>query len=93
VPAAKGSEESNPGGLGAIPTRSALPHAEVIGQRFAAVALLRRKRLTRLLRKLLAHAAQPARRDQLLLRIGAAKKEAGQAFSFVKIRMPELRSR
>jgi hypothetical protein len=27
-------------------------------------------------------------RDQLLLRIGAAKKEAGRAFGFVKIRMP-----
>ena len=28
-------------------------------------------------------------RDQLLLRIGAAKKEAGRAFGFVKIRLPE----
>jgi hypothetical protein len=27
-------------------------------------------------------------RDQLLLRIGAAKKEAGRAFGFVKIRLP-----
>src|ERR1017187_9967590 len=27
-------------------------------------------------------------RDQLLLRIGAAKKEAGRAFGFVKIRIP-----
>ena len=28
------------------------------------------------------------KRDQLLLRIGAAKKEAGRAFGFVKIQMP-----
>src|SRR4051812_980176 len=28
------------------------------------------------------------KRDQLLLRIGAAKKEAGRAFSFVSIRLP-----
>ena len=29
------------------------------------------------------------KRDQLLLRIGAAKKEAGRAFGFVKIQLPE----
>jgi hypothetical protein len=29
------------------------------------------------------------KRDQLLLRIGAAKKEAGRAFGFVKIRLPQ----
>src|SRR5947209_15772815 len=28
-------------------------------------------------------------RDQLLMRIGAAKKEAGRAFGFVKIQLPE----
>src|SRR5277367_1227038 len=28
-------------------------------------------------------------RDQLLLRIGAAKKEAGRAFGFVKIQLPQ----
>jgi len=27
-------------------------------------------------------------RDQLLLRIGAAQKEAGRAFGFVKIQLP-----
>jgi hypothetical protein len=29
------------------------------------------------------------KRDPLLLRIGAAKKEAGRAFGFVKIQLPE----
>jgi hypothetical protein len=29
------------------------------------------------------------KRDQLLLRIGAAKKEAGRAFRFVKIQLPD----
>jgi hypothetical protein len=29
------------------------------------------------------------KRDQLLLRIGAAKKEAGRAFGFVKIQLPK----
>ncbi len=28
------------------------------------------------------------KRDQLLLRMGAAKKEAGRAFGLVKIRLP-----
>ena len=28
-------------------------------------------------------------RDQLLLRVGAAKKEAGRAFGFVRLRLPE----
>jgi transposase len=49
---------------------------------------MRRKRLTRLLRKLRAMRRSLPGRDQLLLRIGAAKKEAGRAFGFVKIRMP-----
>jgi transposase len=49
---------------------------------------MRRKRLVRLLRKLRAMRRSLPGRDQLLLRIGAAKKEAGRAFSFVKIRMP-----
>ena len=29
------------------------------------------------------------KRDQLLLRIGAARKEAGRAFGFVKIELPK----
>jgi transposase len=49
---------------------------------------MRRKRLARLLRKLRAMRRSLPSRDQLLLRIGAAKKEAGRAFGFVKIRLP-----
>src|SRR3970282_1703643 len=50
---------------------------------------MRRKRLARLLRKLRAMRRSLPQRDQLLLRIGAAKKEAGRAFGFVKIRVPQ----
>ena len=50
---------------------------------------MRRKRLARLLRKLRVMRKSLPKRDQLLLRIGAAKKEAGRAFGFVKIRMPQ----
>jgi transposase len=50
---------------------------------------MRRKRLARLLRKLRAMRRSLPGRDQLLLRIGAAKKEAGRAFGFVKIRLPK----
>ena len=53
---------------------------------------MRRKRLARLLRKLRAMRKSLPKRDQLLLRIGAAKKEAGRAFGFVKIQMPQNRS-
>ncbi len=49
---------------------------------------MRRKRLVRLLRKLRAMRKSLPQRDQLLLRIGAAKKEAGRAFGFVKIQVP-----
>jgi len=49
---------------------------------------MRRKRLARLLRKLRAMRRSLPSRDQLLLRIGAAKKEAGRAFGFIKIRLP-----
>jgi transposase len=49
---------------------------------------MRRKRLVRLLRKLRAMRKSLPKRDQLLLRIGAAKKEAGRAFGFVKIQVP-----
>jgi transposase len=49
---------------------------------------MRRKRLARLLRKLRAMRRSLPQRDQLLLRIGAAKKEAGRAFGFVKIQLP-----
>jgi hypothetical protein len=49
---------------------------------------MRRKRLARLLRKLRVMRRSLPKRDQLLLRIGAAKKEAGRAFGFVKIQVP-----
>jgi len=49
---------------------------------------MRRKRLARFLRKLRAMRRSLPSRDQLLLRIGAAKKEAGRAFGFVKIHLP-----
>jgi transposase len=50
---------------------------------------MRRKRLARLLRKLRTMRKSLPKRDQLLLRIGAAKKEAGRAFGFVKIQIPK----
>ncbi len=49
---------------------------------------IRRKRLVRLLRKLRAMRRSLPGRDQLLLRIGAARKEAGRAFGFLKIHLP-----
>jgi transposase len=49
---------------------------------------IRRKKLARLLRKLRRMRKSLPKRDQLLLRIGAAKTEAGRAFGFVKIRVP-----
>jgi hypothetical protein len=50
---------------------------------------IRRKRLARQLRKLRAMRKSLPKRDQLLLRLGAAKKEAGRAFGFVNIRLPK----
>jgi transposase len=49
---------------------------------------IRRKRLVRLLRKLRAMRRSLPGRDQLLLRIGAARKEAGRAFGFLRIHLP-----
>src|SRR5437762_2348247 len=49
---------------------------------------MRRRRLVRLLLRLRAMRHSLPSRDQLLLRIGAAKKEAGRAFGFVKIQLP-----
>ena len=49
---------------------------------------IRRKRLVRLLRKLRAMRRSAPKRERLLLRIGAAKKEAGRAFGFVKLTIP-----
>jgi transposase len=50
---------------------------------------MRRKRLARLLRKLRAMRKSLPRRDQLLLRIGAAKKDAGRVFGFVELHVPK----
>jgi hypothetical protein len=50
---------------------------------------MRRKRLARLRRKLRVMRKSLPKRDQLLLRIGAAKKEAGRAFGFVRIQIPK----
>jgi len=50
---------------------------------------MRRKHLVRLLRKLRAMRKSLPQRDPLLLRMGAAKKEAGRAFGFVKIGLPQ----
>jgi transposase len=49
---------------------------------------MRRKKLARLLRKLRAMRRSCPKRDQLLMRVGAAKTDAGRAFGFVKINLP-----
>jgi transposase len=59
------------------------------GGRQAKENAMRRKRLARLLWKLRAMRKSLPKRDQLLLRTGAAKKEAGRAFGFVKIALPK----
>jgi len=53
---------------------------------------MRRKKLARLLRKLRAMRRSCPKRDQLLMRVGAAKTEAGRAFGFVKINLPQARA-
>ena len=50
---------------------------------------MRRKRLARLLWKLRAMRRSCPPRDQLLMRVGAAKTEAGRGFGFVKIKLPQ----
>jgi transposase len=52
---------------------------------------IRRKKLARLLRKLRAMRRSCPKRDQLLMRVGAAKTEAGRAFGFVQINLPQAR--
>jgi len=54
---------------------------------------MRRKKLARLLWKLRAMRRSCPKRDQLLMRVGAAKTEAGRAFGYVKIHLPEARQR
>jgi hypothetical protein len=50
---------------------------------------MRRKRLARLLKKLRAMRRNLPSRDQLLMRLGAAKSAAGRAFPFVHLQVPE----
>lgn len=50
---------------------------------------MRRKKLARLMRKLRAMRRSCPKRDQLLMRVGAAKTEAGRAFGYVKINLPK----
>jgi transposase len=50
---------------------------------------IRRKKLARLMGKLRAMRRSCPKRDQLLMRVGAAKKEAGRAFGYVKINLPK----
>jgi transposase len=50
---------------------------------------IRRKKLARLMRKLRAMQRSCPKRDQLLMRVGAAKTEAGRAFGYVKINLPK----
>ena len=50
---------------------------------------IRRRKLVRLLWKLRDLRRKSPGRDQLLLRIGAAKKEAGRAFGFVCLHLPQ----
>jgi hypothetical protein len=49
----------------------------------------RRRKLARWLKTLRKLRRSAPARDQLLLRMGAAKKEAGRAFGFVSIRLPQ----
>jgi transposase len=50
---------------------------------------IRRKKLARLLRKLRAMRRSCPKRDQLLMRVGAAKTDAGRAFGFITINLPK----
>ena len=50
---------------------------------------IRRKKLARLVRKLRAMRRSCPKRDQLLMRVGAAKTDVGRAFGFVKINLPK----
>jgi hypothetical protein len=56
--------------------------------RHAKERAMRRRKLARLLKTLRKLRRGAPARDQLLLRIGAAKKEAGRAFGFVPLHLP-----
>jgi len=60
------------------------------GRRAKEVAI-RRKKLARLLLKLRAMRRSCPKRDQLLMRVGAAKADVGRAFGFVQINLPKAR--
>jgi transposase len=62
--------------------------AKSVGRR-AKEQAIRRRKLVRLLWKLRDLRRKSPTRDQLLLRIGAARKEAGRAFGFVRILLPK----
>ncbi len=49
---------------------------------------MRRRRLKKLWRRLAELRRQKLSRDQLLLKLGAAKKEAGRAYGLVDVRLP-----
>jgi hypothetical protein len=51
---------------------------------------MRRRRLKKLWRRLLELQGQKLNRDELLLKLGAARKEAGRAYSLVAIELPDL---
>lgn len=50
---------------------------------------MRRRRLKKLLKRLHGLQKQDLTRDQLLLKLGAAKKDAGRAYGLVDIRLPD----
>ena len=50
---------------------------------------MRRRRLKKLFKRLHELQKQDLTRDQLLLKLGAAKKEAGRAYGLVDIRLPD----
>jgi hypothetical protein len=58
-------------------------------ERISKERAMRRKRLKKLWRRLAALRKQKLSRDQLLLKLGAAKKEAGHAYGLVEIGLPE----
>jgi transposase len=50
---------------------------------------MRRRRLRRLVSRLKSYQSQTLTRDQLLIKLGAAKKEAGRAYGLLEIRIPK----
>lgn len=59
------------------------------GGRVAKERGIRRRRLKKLCNRLKALQSQTLTRDSLLLKLGAAKKEAGRAYSLVEIKLPK----